>query len=154
MAVYTLMYDKTVTLFNRYQSTLGDLWYPTVLHGVDLIVDRASIVAKYGEESSGEAKLHIRYSVVKGADNIQGKIYLPPKEWDRQPNDSLSDYITFTGGEDFDFIWEGEMPGGPIQDEDYKNGFYDYMNTRYNHVYAVVSVAKYGVIPHFEIIAK
>ena len=43
------MYEKTVTIFNYYESaTTGDAyWYPHVLSGVDLITDKGAILKKY-----------------------------------------------------------------------------------------------------------
>lgn len=149
------MYADTITLFNRYESRLGDTWYPTVLHGVDLNVDRASIIAKYGEGSADNAILHIKYSVADGVKTVGGKKYLPPKEWDKQTNDLLPDSLTFTSGQAFDFFYAGEWPSAdPISDDSYLDGFYDYMSSRYDYVYAITSVAEYSVIPHFEIMAK
>ena len=38
------MYDKTVTVFNKYEDQTGEIyWYPHVLSGVDLIVDLSLI---------------------------------------------------------------------------------------------------------------
>lgn len=145
------MYSDTVTIFNRYESRLGDMWYPTVLHDVNVMADRAAIVQKYGEESKDNAVLNVRYDV---GDMIAGKSYLTPKAWDRQTNDLLPQTITFTPGEKFDFFYVGEWTDDPIADDDYENGFYDYMNSTYDGVYAVTSVSKLGIIPHFEITGK
>ena len=49
------MYEKTITVFNRYKSRFGDTWHPTVITNVNLIVDRASIFAKYGENATDNA---------------------------------------------------------------------------------------------------
>lgn len=95
--------------------------------------------------------LNVRYDV---GDMIAGKSYLTPKAWDRQTNDLLPQTITFTPGEKFDFFYVGEWTEDPIADDDYENGFYDYMNSTYDGVYAVTSVSKLGVIPHFEITGK
>lgn len=150
------MYTDTITLFNRYISaTDGVLWYPTVIHGVDLNVDRAAIIAKYGAQSADNASLHIRYSVNdNGAPVIANRVYLLPKAWENQVNDELPRSITFAAGQDFDFFWVGEWSGEAIiKDEEYK-GFYDYMNRKYDQVYAITSAARYSVIPHFEIMGK
>lgn len=148
------MYSDKITLFNHYKSRLGDMWYPTVIDGVNLLIDKAAIVAKYGAESKDNAILNIHYQIVDGQILIDGKPYLPPKEWERQTNDQLSDSITFTSGTDFDFFMLGEYPTTtPIADNDFDNdgGFYNYMNKEYDYVFAVTSVAKYTAIPHFEI---
>ena len=48
------MYEKTVTVFNYYESaTTGDAyWYPHVLSGVDLITDKGAILKKYGPDAT------------------------------------------------------------------------------------------------------
>lgn len=53
------MYDKTVTVFNKYTDQTGNIhWYPHVLHRVDLIVDKAANVAKTGLDSAASPYLH------------------------------------------------------------------------------------------------
>lgn len=155
------MYSDVITLFNRRKQDGGDVWYPTILRGVDLNADRGAIIAKYGEQSTDNASLHIKYSisedkpVVTGHDgegNALEKTYYPPKEWARL--ESFFDTITFGDGNEFDFFALGEWADEPIQDNDYVDGLYNYMNSRYDHVYAITSVAKYSVIPHFEILAR
>lgn len=43
------MYDKTVTVFNKYTDKNDAIyWYPHVLSGVTLITDKAANVAKTG----------------------------------------------------------------------------------------------------------
>ena len=148
------MYQETITLFNHYKSRLGDMWYPTVLHGVNLNVDKAAIVAKYGAESKDNAVLNVRSYTVRGQVFVDGKPYLPPKEWERQTNDKLSETLTFSSGKDFDFFMVGEYNGTePIADDDYSyaDGFYNYINENYDYVFSITSVAQYTVIPHFEI---
>lgn len=150
------MYDKTITLFNRYDSRLGDTWYPTVLHGVDLNIDKASIIAKYGPESSDRAALHIRYEKKDGMIYVANKQWLPPKQWDGQTNDKLVDSVTFTDGNKFDFFYWGEWDEVPIADNDYSpDGFYSYMNAKKDFVFAISSIGgPYTLIPHFEILGK
>lgn len=76
------MYSDTVTIFNRYESRLGDMWYPTVLHDVNVMADRSAIVQKYGEESKDNAVLNVRYDA---GDMIAGKaISLQKHGIDRQ----------------------------------------------------------------------
>ena len=149
------MYSDKITLFNHYKSRLGDMWYPTVIDGVNLLIDKAAIVAKYGAESKDNALLNIHYQTVDGQIMIDGKPYLPPKEWERQTNDKLADSITFASGLDFDFFILGEYPEiKPILDEDYRNGFFEEVKKEYDFVFAITSVAMYSVIPHFEITGK
>lgn len=131
------------------------MWYPTVIDGANLLIDKAAIVAKYGTESKDNALLNIHYQTVEGKIFVDGKPYLPPKEWERQTNDKLADSITFASGNDFDFFMLGEYPTvEPIADDDYIDGFYNYVNSEYDFVFAITSAAKYSAIPHFEITGK
>lgn len=43
------MYSDTVTIFNRYESRLGDMWYPTVLHDVNVMADRSAMYRSTGK---------------------------------------------------------------------------------------------------------
>lgn len=153
------MYDKTVTVFNFYSSKTAGLsyWYPHILSCVDLITDHGSILKKYGPDSTDNAALHIAYTpngekVMAQQSDGSAVPWLPPKAWAAQVNDDLPDSITF-GPEDF--FWQGEWTGGVVADDDYRNGFYQYMNSNRDNVYKITSVGgPYTVIPHFEILGK
>lgn len=157
------IYSKTVTVFNYYESpTSGDaMWYPHILHNVDLNTDRGAIIKKYGADSTDNAQLHIQYYMHATNHDVDGIMistedgmipWRSPKEWKRQTNDKLSESITF--GPD-DFFWEGEWTGGNVNDGDYRNGFYQYMNNSHDFVFKITSVGgPYTVIPHFEILGK
>lgn len=150
------MYTDTITLFNRHKSGTVDMWYPTVLYNVNLNIDRASVIAKYGAESSGNAILGVKYHVVDGNKMIGDKIWLPPKKWASQNEDSLSTSLTFATGNEASFFIIGESEcESPISDEEYRDGFYNYMNKSHDYAFSVVSVnGPYSVIPHLEIVAK
>lgn len=149
------MYSDKITLFNFYSSSLGDMWYPTVIDGVNLLIDKSAIVAKYGAESKDNAILNIGFNNVNGKNMVDGKLYLPPKEWEQQTNDKLAESITFKSGTDFDFFMLGEYPTTePIKDEDFRNGLFEEVKAQYDYVFAITSVAKYTAIPHFEITGK
>lgn len=147
------MFSDTITVFNSYKDSFKRItWYPTVIHGVNLLIDKAAIIAKYGAESKDNAILNIHYDIVNGQILIGGKPYLPPKEWSNQTNDKLPESITFASGKAFDFFMLGEYKNKePIADDDYIDGFYNHINDEYDFVFAVTSVAKYTAIPHFEI---
>lgn len=153
------MYKDTITLFNRYSSSLGVLWYPTVLQGVNLNTDKANITSKYGTDTTATATVHIRYDVFDGNKYVENKAYLPPKAWEQQVNDMLSETITFTPGSNFDFFVVGSMFADaeePIKDSSYMpGGFYDYMRKRLDGVYAIEAVSgPFSLIPHFEILGR
>lgn len=149
------MYNDTVTLFCQYKDQRKNItWYPTILRNVNLNKDKAAIIAQYGAESQDNAVLNVRCHITDGKIMVGNKIWLPPKEWDRQTNDLLSSSLTFTDGQEFDFFYEGEWPDeNPIGDDEYGiDGFYNYMNRYYDYVFAITSVGgPYSVIPHFEI---
>lgn len=149
------MYADTITLFNRYDTGVEDVWLPTVLKGVDLNIDKAAIVATYGENSTDNARLHVRYAIDEGDITIGDKTYLPPKLWKAQSQEQAATSVTFASGHSFDFFVVGEWGSDiPIEDADYINGFYDFCNNIYDYCFAITSVARYSVIPHFEIMAK
>lgn len=148
------LYKDTITIFNRKSGgAKGDTWYPTVIRGVYLNIDRASIIAKYGSESQDSAVLHIPYTKIDGAIQVAGKPYMPPKGWDQ-----TIDSLTFNQGEKFDFFWKGEWERDIVVDSDYSDeGFYDHMNRTRDFVFAISSVAEhwgFGVLPHFEIMGR
>lgn len=145
------MYQDTITLFNRKSGDRGqgDTWYPTVIKGVNLNIDRAAILAKYGADSQDNAVLHIQYVAKEGGIHVAGKPWMPPKQWD-----GTEDSITFTSGKNFDFFWKGDWTGGITTDSNYGEGFYDWMNRTHDYVFAISAVAQYSVIPHFEIMGR
>ena len=145
------MYQDTITLFNRKPGTsmTGDTWYPTVIRNVNLQVDRAAILAKYGPDSKDSAYLGIHYGKENGVITVSGKPYMKPKEWDK-----TEDSITFSTD---DFFWSGEWDGGIVSDTNSKwetEGFYSYMNRTKDGVFAVSSVAVHTAIPLIEVWGK
>ena len=174
------MFTDTITVFNYYKDSLKNVtWYPTVIHGVNLLIDKAAIVAKYGAESKDNALLNIPCKHVKNENAKEGELlfhtfvkckkiidgesvfaekeWLPPKEWERQTNDKLPETITFASGTGFDFFMLGEYPTTePIFDyyDNYKHGFFEEMKEEYDFVFAITSVGVYSAIPHFEITGK
>lgn len=147
------MYDKTVTVFNYYESATKRVWYPHVIKNVHLETDRAQIVKQYGPESKDNAMLMIRCAEDLSIDGVP---YLPPKAWKAQTNELLGQSITFTPSKDIFML--GEWTGAAeINDDDYTGrdaGFDGYMNSRYDNVFRVTSAGSYSVIPHFEIMGS
>lgn len=142
------MYHDTITVFNRYHSRLGDMYYPTILHNVNVNKDKARIASVYGELSQDTVVLNVRLE----DGSIEGKRYMGPKEWARQLTDDLGEYITFAPQ---DFFMEGEYPNTqPIPDDDYLDGFYNAVNAEYDNVFLITSVSEFSVIPHLEITGK
>jgi hypothetical protein len=147
------MHKDTITLFNRIKGGRGhgDTWSPTILKGVNLNLDRASILAKYGEKSQDKAWLSIPYKRIEGLKTVGEKTYVTPMMFTDPDSE-----ITFASGNQFDFFWVGEWDGGTVSDDDFKSnvGFYNYMNDTYDNVFMVSSMSVLFVIPHFEILGK
>lgn len=149
------MHNDTITLFNRYQTRDGDTWYATVVHGANVNIDRASIMAKYGTDSRDSVVLNIPYKLDGDNKTVAGKQWKPPKAWAADEN--RENYLTFNDGNTFDFFMIGQWDGETvISDDDYvaDNSFYQYMNRTHDFVFAISAVGIYTVIPHFEILGK
>ena len=78
--------------------------------------------------------------------------WLPPKSWKRQEAEERAASITF--GND-DFFIAGEWEAGAVNDADYPDGFYQYLNAERDYCFKISSVGgPYSLIPHFEILGK
>lgn len=148
------MYNDVVTVFNRYENSSGVFWYPSVLKNVNLNIDKGYVLQQFGAGTEDNAILHVKYKEESGSKMIGHKRWLPPKEWDRQTNDLLSESITFYGGNDFDFFWMGEWEGTELVNDDEYNGFYSYMSKKYDFVFRITNVSIHSLIPHFEIAGR
>lgn len=151
------MFDTTITLFNRYKSRkTGDKWFKTVINNVNVIIDKAAIVATQGANTSDSVKLLVNYDTDTAGNIIIGnKIYLAPKKWEEVLTDDLDKYVTFKSGSNFDFVLVGQLDEDiSLNDEDYTEGLYNYLNKSYDNVFSISSVGEYKLIPHFEIMAK
>lgn len=150
------MYNDTVTLFCRDYDRSGSTWYPFVLHSVHLNMDKSAIIAKYGANSEDAAMLNIHYRKDVTDIYVGDKIWKPPIEWNKLPDEDKQNTITFTSGQHYDFIWFGEWKdANPAHDTDYSGNFYQYMRDNYDYVFAITSVGgPYSVIPHFEIMGR
>lgn len=151
------MYSETITLFNKHSDRFGDMWYPHLLHNVDLIVDRASVIAKYGAETSSNAKLHIKYTDSNNNVEINGIPYMESKEWHNLTADEKMDYITFNAdanNPDFFVVGDIGITDPVVDDVDAQDSLVDRLSKQMD-IYTIVSAsAPYKVIKHFEIMAK
>lgn len=149
------MYDKTVTLFNYYESKQAGIyrWYPSVLRNVSVITDKAALLAKYGQETQDSAVMHVFCTERDGGRYVGDKLWLPPIAWENQVNDLLPETLTFGSG---DFFWIGEWPDtDPVNDDNYMDGFMDDMARKHDFVFRISSVGgPYSLIPHFEITGR
>ena len=145
MVGFIRMYRDTITLYNR----VGGTWKGVVLSGVDLNADRGAIIQKYGANSTENAKLHIKYTDNGGGYYVGSYECVAPSAYT-----GASGTITLRAGNDFSFFVEGDTGLYSAADANYTDGFYDYMNANHDYCYAVTSVARYSVIPHYEVLAK
>lgn len=147
------MYEDTVTIFNRKVTEAGTVWYPTVAEGVQVSWDAAPAQAGYGWKQDDKAVALIPYIPQEGTPAVAGKLYLPPKMWQKVEEPDL--YVTFTGGEDFDFFLLGLWPDGePVGDGQWAGGFYDHLCRTRDGVFVVTGVHRYGALPHFEVTGR
>lgn len=169
MAGFDAIYKQTVTLFNRVKMGRNDdtIWYPTVIEKVHLVVDKSSQWNMQGGTAADNVRLHIRYDATPNGPMIRCKdpsgeqpyilkAWKEPKEWRRQLKPE--EFLTFGYGDDdnFDFFIEGVYEEGfePISDNVDMKGFYHRMNAMYDNVFAIKSVSKCNLLPHFEIMAR
>lgn len=147
------MYSDTVTLFNRAESNGAIIWYATVLTRVDFNADIAKQATTSGENASDNARLHIAYYSQNGNAMIGNKKYLAPKVWATSTEKSAS--VTFASGKAFDFFMLGAWNGAAtVSDSAYSDGFFEYIRSAHDDVYAITNAAMYSVIPHFEITGR
>lgn len=151
------MYDRVVTVFNREP---GGIWLPTVLRGVDIAAGEAALTRQYGAVPDGEALLSVATVgewpdglAVRGTD----KLWLPPKMWHAADPEVRRQTFTFTAGECGDFFTVGEYGGDEVSDADEMfcgEGFYAFCRRTRDGVYAVNSVSRFYLIPHFEVTGR
>lgn len=170
MSALDVIYTQTITLFNRIPGRNGEptMWVPTVIDGVHLIVRRSSGWNNHGGRTSDDVMLHIPFTwrgddamiSCRSKDDKTQKVlkkWYSKEDWHR--NLEPEDGITFAFGEsdDYDFFIEGvfdEFPS-PISDRNFeRKGFYGYMNTNYGNLFAITSVQRFSLIPHFELTAR
>ena len=133
--------NKTVTLFNRSfnAETEEEIYYPTLLEGVDLVETKGANVSKSGMDSADAAKLFVCIGDVN-------KTYMEPKAWDALTEDEKKNYITFHSTEDF-FV-KGDQAAVDLPETD----AYEWMRNNFDDVYKVTNIDKYeDILPHFEI---
>lgn len=146
------MYSDTVTIFNFHRDS--NMWFPTVISNVDLVVDHGANKEKTGLDSADTAKLHIRYHNVDGKAMIGDKEYLMEKQWQSTDAVKRTNTITFSEGHDF-FIRGDYDSSSPISDDDNSDGFYNRMRNTYDDCFLITTVGgPYKLIPHFEIGGK
>ena len=139
------MFQDVVTVFNRRE----ELWYPTVLRGVQVQAAEGAAPTALGGERTGAVTVLVPY-VPGEPDTVAGKTYLPPKKWRQTAEPEKC--VTFTAGERFDALLLGPWEGaGPIRDDTWPEGFFARLRRERDGVYAVAAVKRFRSLPHFEI---
>lgn len=139
------MFTDTVTIFNYYEDKKQGIamWYPTVLDGVELQITKGINISKSGNDAADGASIHIKIN-----ENIR-KTYRKSKEY--KALEDKQEYFTLKPG---DFFMNGGYEVTPISEEDYPNGFFEYMKSKHDDVYNITTVDVFKSIPHFEVGGK
>ncbi len=140
------MFDRTITLYNFKKA--DGMWYGNVIEGCTLTsTDSLSNTAR-GMNNSGNLSIHIHCNSDKTLKNSSGALRraVPPKEY--QSLHSVVNEITFTPEVDF-IVADRAMNELMVSDDSFENGFYNYMNQKYDDVYMITNATWYNLIPHF-----
>ena len=142
----------TITVFNRYDAAANDVrYYATIIHGATLQVDKAASVSTSGLKDADSMWCSIPYENHVDHITVDGYLHLSPKEWASQVGDAREQSVTFDEGRDIllDGAWDG--PAVVNADEYDRVGFLGHLRSRFDGVYLINSVARYDLIPHFEL---
>lgn len=134
-------YDDTVTLYNKSidKQTGRELWYPTLLENVSLVIKKSTNVDKNGMNDKDVAKLFVNAGSLP-------KPYIKPIVWKNMQAGDKAAYVTFTPAEDF-FV-EGDTTDADIPEQ----GFYEWMRAHHDNVFKVTAADWYKkIMPHFEV---
>ena len=122
------MYQATVTVFNFYKSPSAALWFPHVLHGVDLITDKGQMLRQYGPDSTDAAELHVAYSPLSPSwemvhDYIPTLENTPAVEWtsDEEKEKHIGEKFYFSDGKSSGVYQFGYDAGKMENNEGYVN---------------------------------
>ena len=144
------MFDRTVTLFNFHES--DKKWYGSVIKKCSLADTYSSSKNGYGYNNAGSANIHFHCSKDKIFNTTRGtKMYLDPMEY--QKKEFVGKYLTFNPERDFVVI-DVEVEDAVVDDSDYENGFYDFMNRNLDNVHMITNAAWYNLLPHFVVGTK
>ena len=141
-----------LTVFNRYDAAADDVrYYATIIHGATLQVDKAAAISTSGLKDADSMWCSIPYSNDGEYITIDGKKHLSPREWALQVGDDMETTLTIAEGKDI--LLDGEWKGANVvNDRDYpRTGFLSFLRGTHDGVYLINSVARYDLIPHFEL---
>lgn len=139
--------NKKVTVYNRHFDNIEEteVWIPTLLKNVNLVVTKNNNIEKSGVDSADTARLFVD-------DKCSDKEYLQPKAYKSLSLEEKENYYTFQSDDTTpDFYVEGDTTDVEIMEE----GFYEWMLNHYDNVFHITAVDVYkDVMPHMEIGGK
>lgn len=140
-------YVKTATIWNKYSDDLWEkeVWMPTVIKNVRLLVSRGNNVQNSGNAAADSARLHISDEFSEPE-----KPYIPPAEWFALPTDEKINYFTLES-ENNSFFVEGDTSG---EDASLQENFFEYMKMKHSNCFKISNVDRFEIIPHFEVWGK
>ena len=152
-------YIDSVIIYNRYynDTTGAEQYFGTRLDDVRVEFTKEQNQSKSGSEDVSDCLLKIPN------DSTLPKPYLVPEIWnDLTADEMLQNFTLSTDGDFFVLVKYEELNldiDAPIGMQDsnnpeYGGGFYEYMKSKYSHVYKMSSFAVFGLIPHFQVGGK
>lgn len=152
-------YIDSVVIYNRYynDTTGSEQYFGTRLDNVRVEFTKEQNQSKSGSEDVSDCLLKIPN------DSMLPKPYLVPELWnDLTADEMLQKFTLNTDGDFFVLVKYEELNldiDAPIGMQDsnnpeYGGGFYEYMKSKYSHVYKMSSFAVFGLIPHFQVGGK
>jgi hypothetical protein len=138
-------YNRTVTIWNKYVDGLleTEIWLPTLIKNVRILVSRGNNIVTSGLESADSARLHISDSVSE-----LGKPYKSASEWNKLVQTEKPNFFTLDSENDTFFVEGDTVALEP------KDNFFDYMKRNYTNCFKVTSVDRFDIIPHWEVWGK
>jgi len=143
-----IFFNQVVTVWNRRKATKNrleaqEVWYPTVISNVRLLVTRGNNIIKSGLESADSARLHILDGV-----SIESKTFKNRVEWDALTDDEAQNFWTLDS-DNYTFFVEGDLSGISVVPN-----FFEEIKKSYNNCFRISSVDRFELIPHWEVWGK
>lgn len=124
-----IFYNRTATIWNKQEDGVWEeeVWFPTVIENVRILVSRGNNIQKSGNTEADSARLHIHDSISE-----PDKPYTKPEEWTAGSTYTLDKNTFFSIGDTSQIT----------PDKDFFNR---------SDVFHISSVDRFEIIPHFEV---
>ena len=144
MKVMDPFFNKKITIWNKHTDGVwkNEIWIPTVIENVRLLVSKGNNIMKSGLDNADSARLHIMDGI-----SIPEKEYMPFVEWRNISPDNKKKYFTLDSENDSFFV-EGDVS---TLDASGKDNFFDYVKRNYNNCFRITKVDRFEIIPHYEV---